>query len=1056
MTTIAALITARDAASTLPDLIGSLAGHVDHVVVGVDERTADQTREVAASLGAIVFDVSLVRDGVMDFAQGRNQTLNGARERISFDWFIWIDSDDVLAGPPDGRTPPAINLHDLIDETLARKADTETIWLPYIYHRDPFGGVLAEQYRERLIRTDACMGWQARLHEICPTKSGPRAIAAEGGGPQHIDRSGARIMVDHRNANQADRYERNAPILRKMFEEDPADLRTIREIGELEFGAHHYEASIPWFDRYLRMAEHDIGTPLEERWMAVLNKARAERLCHRVRESLLTADRALHMCPQYADAYFEIAYSYYLAGNYSKAIHWLEEGQRHGIPSGILQTSPLDYECVPFQILHEAYARVGDLDKALECVERALRYRPTVEDLIEARVRYFHLSSRKTSVESAVLHARFLLATNEPTKAKLVLDSLPAGAIEDFSAVLPLKKDIEDALLPFSNPFAVRGFAMQRPPAERPERPWLAKRLAGCERVLLVGGNAVALAKAGISTVCVENDPRLMQQGNFAAVEAGFMALVPAPESTMPATPMHLHDPTCHLAHEQECADPCLLPLCERTVHVHGEWSEGCELCGPVAMLPDMRTDAMAQYHVSEPERIPERIRRLGSFDAVVLDDVLNRCADPEQALKEAESISPRVLITVPDGTAPRLTDPGEVRAWSRQEIETLIWSRGRIVESHPLDGDQGRVGIEYRTGESIAERNQVSIFCGPGLEQWTPDQVDTTGLGGSETAVVHLAKHLVSLGLRVVVYAEANGTWDGVFYRHHTRWVPQNPVWAFVAWRNPTLFDAPINAERTFLWMHDIDAGDGITDERAKKISAVLAVSEWHAAHLRERHPNVADRIHVMRNGIEPERFAGTEERDPLRFIYVSSPDRGLERALVMWPFIKKAIPEATLHVYYGWENYDLMGRDPGFKNWTMDKAKADGVTWHGRVGQRELAREMMRSGALFYPGPHGFEETFCIAALEAQAAGCIPVTRDNGALPETNKYGILLPTAEATVNDYLRALLFVSSIDYLADEEERRSQMREWALTQTWRASAEAFVAISTQKAEQEEQVA
>ena len=36
---------------------------------------------------------------------------------------------------------------------------------------------------------------------------------------------------------------------------------------------------------------------------------------------------------------------------------------------------------------------------------------------------------------------------------------------------------------------------------------------------------------------------------------------------------------------------------------------------------------------------------------------------------------------------------------------------------------------------------------------------------------------------------------------------------------------------------------------------------------------------------------------------IYTSSYDRGLEHLLKMLPDVKKAVPDAELHVFYGWD---------------------------------------------------------------------------------------------------------------------------------------------------------
>src|SRR5207253_1372023 len=69
-------------------------------------------------------------------------------------------------------------------------------------------------------------------------------------------------------------------------------------------------------------------------------------------------------------------------------------------------------------------------------------------------------------------------------------------------------------------------------------------------------------------------------------------------------------------------------------------------------------------------------------------------------------------------------------------------------------------------------------------------------------------------------------------------------------------------------------------------------------------------------------------------------------------------------------------------------------GVVHHDMIGQQELADLQLSCEAWLYPpqpnhenGMGGFLETYCITAVEAQAARAVPVTRLNGALAETVK---------------------------------------------------------------------
>ncbi|MHC4548662.1 MAG: glycosyltransferase [Planctomycetota bacterium] len=99
MPTLALAVIALDEERGLPLTVASVADLVDEVVVAVDSRTTDRSREVVAA--ARVFDVEFA-----DFAQMRNAAL----ERVTADWILMLDADEVLTGDPRPLMdePPAI------------------------------------------------------------------------------------------------------------------------------------------------------------------------------------------------------------------------------------------------------------------------------------------------------------------------------------------------------------------------------------------------------------------------------------------------------------------------------------------------------------------------------------------------------------------------------------------------------------------------------------------------------------------------------------------------------------------------------------------------------------------------------------------------------------------------------------------------------------------------------------------------------------------------------------------------------------------------------------
>ncbi len=121
---------------------------------------------------------------------------------------------------------------------------------------------------------------------------------------------------------------------------------------------------------------------------------------------------------------------------------------------------------------------------------------------------------------------------------------------------------------------------------------------------------------------------------------------------------------------------------------------------------------------------------------------------------------------------------------------------------------------------------------------------------------------------------------------------------------------------------------------------------------------------------------------------IYSSSPDRGLLAALQCLPGIRARVPDASLHVYYGFENWEKSDNLDQRTNAQVIKGMLGayanfGAVNHGRVSGKVLAREQMKSGLWCYPT--WFSETSCLSAMEAQAAGLRIVTSPIAALNET-----------------------------------------------------------------------
>lgn len=346
------------------------------------------------------------------------------------------------------------------------------------------------------------------------------------------------------------------------------------------------------------------------------------------------------------------------------------------------------------------------------------------------------------------------------------------------------------------------------------------------------------------------------------------------------------------------------------------------------------------------------------------------------------------------------------------------------LMESMPrgvfLDERASAIRNNYMPHRVWAD-DEIAIFCGISWEEWAP--VSTfKGIGGSEEAVIYLSRELAKLGYKVTVYNQCGdmaGTYDGVEYKNFHEFNQNDIFNILVGWRMDNINS--VKAKKKVIWLHDVPQEGMFTPHSITNIDKIIVLSEFHKSLLPDFIPQ--DKIFVSANGINLPDFRETGIiRDSKRMIYTSSYDRGLQHILEAWPQVKAAVPEATLHIFYGWNTYDEMvkagRRNNDFKVVMTQLMAQDGITEHGRVGHKQLVKEFQKSGLWVYP-TH-FEEISCISAMKAQACGCVPVCTDYAALAETVKAGVILKgrcDSEEKLKDFQDALIAILTDDARQD---------------------------------------
>jgi glycosyltransferase involved in cell wall biosynthesis len=278
--------------------------------------------------------------------------------------------------------------------------------------------------------------------------------------------------------------------------------------------------------------------------------------------------------------------------------------------------------------------------------------------------------------------------------------------------------------------------------------------------------------------------------------------------------------------------------------------------------------------------------------------------------------------------------------------------------------------------------------------------------LGGSESGIVYMARELAASGHSVTVYCncpEAGPAemYDGVAYVHYHQFFThyQSAPWdAVIAFRSfdPLLLGRI--APRMIYWTGDASNQPALENfghaALQQNVDLVFCVSGWHRDSFIHKFELSPEKVIATRNGFLRDAVVHGGPRDIATAAYTSTPFRGLDILLEVFPAIRCRVPAAALDVFssmkvYGW----TADQDQQAYGAIYEAARQPGVTLKGSVNQRQLMRTLGKTGLLLYPNT--FEETSCIAAIEAQASGCVVVTSARAGLKETvahQETGILI----------------------------------------------------------------
>jgi len=240
----------------------------------------------------------------------------------------------------------------------------------------------------------------------------------------------------------------------------------------------------------------------------------------------------------------------------------------------------------------------------------------------------------------------------------------------------------------------------------------------------------------------------------------------------------------------------------------------------------------------------------------------------------------------------------------------------------------------------------------------WTP----ASPMGGTEIMIEGLKSHvgpaLDEINLSINQPSDISG--DG---RPHIVWIHHNIDQSWVQWcRDPAL---------------------------VAKVDTFVFVSHWQLERFVTVFGLPRDKCTVLRNATDvPTSYRKWRSRETWKCGYASTPFRGLSLLLNAWELLSPS--NAELHI---WSSMKIYGLDDSEYQPLYEKARSlTGVFYHGIVPNEQLRSSFQDID--FFTYPCVFEETSCLAVIEAMAAGCRIIAPALGALPETTAgYGRLYP---------------------------------------------------------------
>ena len=299
-----------------------------------------------------------------------------------------------------------------------------------------------------------------------------------------------------------------------------------------------------------------------------------------------------------------------------------------------------------------------------------------------------------------------------------------------------------------------------------------------------------------------------------------------------------------------------------------------------------------------------------------------------------------------------------------------------------------------------------IVIHAGYYRERWSASDLESIGFGGTEKCIINLSRYLAEWGHNVYVTGDVNDYTDftkvynnGIYINYDnsidvkkeprkviyvnfdkiSKAVPKKiDVLIGVSYLHYIKYYENHNVKKSVFWMHNTDyypyyQGAALPNSddilRGDKVDQIVCLTPWHKDFVSQSIQGIEDKILVIPNMVDTNKFVSVSKKIPHSFIYTSHAERGLSKILQEWPKIKETWYDASLHI-----STPVYGLDYFEKYYLHEILKFEDVIFYGCLAEKELYSLMSKCDVWYYPTD--YEETFCITAWEMIGHGVKPVT--------------------------------------------------------------------------------